>query len=165
LPDLAEKLCSNQIWDEESYLLREANLDLDTRYLVGLRRYEILEGNQPDPTSFVDHLSFAPPWLLSAPIALLNLSVRSKNVCAAHALETIGDFAKYELKGLYKLPNLGQKSVHEISVEMLRLFTTGHALKVVEPKLKWVIPARLGGVPTAPPETPMARIPAMEAIM
>lgn len=151
LPDLAEKLCANQIWDEESYLLREANLDLDTRYLVGLRRYEILEGNPPDPTSFIDHLRFAPPWLLSAPIALLNLSVRSKNVCAAHALATIGDFAKYELKGLYKLPNLGQKSVHEISVEMLRLFTTGHALKVVEPNLKWVIPARLGGIPTDPP--------------
>jgi hypothetical protein len=66
-------------------------------------------------------------------------------VCAAYELNTIGDFAKYGLKGLYKLPNLGQKSVLEISREMVQLFTTGHPLKVVETKLEWVIPVRLGG--------------------
>ncbi len=122
----------------------EKNLAV-TRYLAGLRRYEILESEQPNPLTFIDHLKSAPPWLLNAPIALLNLSVRSNNVCAAHELKTIGDFAKYGLKGLYKLPNLGQKSVHEISREMVHLFTTGHPLKAVETKLEWVIPARLGG--------------------
>jgi len=145
IPELALKLSEAKIWDEDSYLLRESDLDLDTRYLSGLRRYEILESEQPNPLTFIDHLKSAPPWLLNAPIALLNLSVRSNNVCAAHELKTIGDFAKYGLKGLYKLPNLGQKSVHEISREMVHLFTTGHPLKAVETKLEWVIPARLGG--------------------
>ena len=145
LPELAQKLSLAEIWDEDSYLLREPDLDLDTRYLVGLRRYEILESEQPNSLTFIDHLRSAPPWLLNAPIALLNLSVRSNNVCAAHELNTIGNFAKYGLKGLYKLPNLGQKSVLEISREMVQLFTTGHPLKVVETKLEWVIPVRLGG--------------------
>ncbi|PIT81961.1 DNA-directed RNA polymerase subunit alpha C-terminal domain-containing protein [Limnohabitans sp. 15K] len=145
IPELAHKVSAAKIWDEDSYLLRESDLDLDTRYLAGLRRYEILESEQPNALTFIDHLKSAPPWLLNAPIALLNLSVRSNNVCAAHDLKTIGDFAKYGLKGLYKLPNLGQKSVHEISREMVHLFTTGHPLRAVETKLEWVIPARLGG--------------------
>lgn len=146
-PSLAEKLNTAGIWDEDSYLLREAELNFDTRYLAGRRRYEILEGNQPDPASFIEHLRSAPPWLLSAPITQLNLSVRSKNVCRAHGLETIGDFAKYGLVGLYKLPNLGQKSVVEISREMVQLFKTGHPLKVIALKLEWIARERLGDVP------------------
>jgi hypothetical protein len=147
-PDLAEKLCAAGIVDEDSYLRREADLDLNTRYLAGLRRYEILAGGPPNPASFVDHLNSAPPWILNAPTALLDLSVRSKNVCAAHDIKTIGDFAKYGLKGLYKLPNLGQKSVHEIIREMAYLFTTGHPLKAVMPKFEWAIPKRLGDIPS-----------------
>lgn len=147
-PGLAQKLYAAGIWDEDSYLLRETDLDIDTRYLAGLRRYEILEGEQPNAASLVERLRSAPPWILSAPIALLNLSVRSNNVCAAHEIKIIGDFAKYGLKGLYKLPNLGQKSVYEISREMAHLFTTGHPLKAVASKLEWVIPGLLGDIPS-----------------
>lgn len=146
-PALAENLYIAGIWDEDSYLLREGDLDMDLRYLSGLRRYEILEGKQPDASSLVDHLRSAPPWLLGAPIALLNLSVRSNNVCAAHEIKTIGDFTKYGLKGLYRLPNLGRKSVNEISREMAHLFTTGHPLKLITPKLEWLIPEQLAGIP------------------
>ena len=143
-PDLVDKLCAAGIWDEDSYLLREADLDLDTRYIAGLRRYEILEGEQPNPTSLIEQLRSAPPWLLSAPIALLNLSVRSNNVCAANGINAMGDFAKYGLKGLFRLPNLGQKSVHEISREMVHLFMTGHSLRAAPPKIGWDIPEWLG---------------------
>ena len=147
-PGLAQKLHGAGIWDEDSYLIREADLDIDTRYLAGLRRYEILEDEQPNAASLIEHLRSAPPWILSAPIGLLNLSVRSSNVCAAHEIKIIGDFAKYGLKGLYKLPNLGQKSVHEISREMAHLFTTGHPLKAVASKLEWATPERLGDIPS-----------------
>ncbi len=142
-PTLAHKLNAAGIWDEDSYLLNEAELDIETRYLTGLRRYEILEEEQPNATSFIDHLKSAPPWILSAPIGQLNLTVRSNNVCAAHNIKLIGDFAKHGLKGLYKLPNLGQKSVHEISREIVHLFVTGHPLKAVAPKFEWTIPAEL----------------------
>jgi len=145
-PGLAEKLYAAGIWDEDAYLLREGDLDMDTRFLAGLRRYEILEGEQPSPVSLVEHLRSAPPWILSAPIALLNLSVRSNNVCGAHEIRTIGDFAKYGLKGLYKLPNIGQKSVHEIDQGVARLFTTGYPLKAVASKPEWGIPDPPGDI-------------------
>jgi len=140
---MAQKLYASGIWDEDSYLLNEAKLDVETRYVSGLLRYEILEGEKPNANSLIDHLRSAPPWLLSAPIVQLNLTVRSSNVCAAHGIKVIEDFAKYGLKGLYKLPNLGQKSVHEISREMVHLFMTGSPLKVAAPKLEWVVPADL----------------------
>ncbi len=142
-PGLTEKLYAKEIWDEDSYLLREGDLDVDTRYLAGLRRYEILEGERPNAASFIDHLRSAPPWILNAPIALLDLSVRSKNVCAENEIKTIGDFAKHGLKGLYKLPKLGQKSVHEISQEMVDLLTTGYPLKAIAAKLELETPKRL----------------------
>ncbi len=146
-PAIAEKLNAAGIWDEDSYLVHEADLDLDTRHVTGLCRYELLEGEQPKPATLVERLKSAPPWLLRAPIALMNLSVRSNNVCAAHGIKTIGDFAKQGIKNLHKLPNLGQKSVLEISREMVHLFTTGHPLKAVEINLKRVNPERLGDIP------------------
>jgi hypothetical protein len=131
-PSLAPKLIAVGIWDEDSYLLRESDLDLDTRCVTGQRRYEILEGEHPNADSLLDNLNSAPPWLLSTPISLLNLTVRSSNVCASHEINKVGDFAKYGLKGLYKLPNLGQKSIHEISREIVHALTTGHPLKTFE---------------------------------
>ncbi len=145
IPELVEKLSVAQIWEEDSYLLREADLDVYTRYLVGLRRYEILECQQPNPDSFIDHLRSAPPWLLNAPITLLNLSVRSNNVCDTHDIKTIGDFAKYGTKGLYMLPNLGYRSVNEISRGIVQLFMTGRPLRAVQIKLEWEIPTPLDG--------------------
>lgn len=151
---LAQKLYAAGIWDEESYLLNEAELDIAARHLTGLRRYELLEGEKPNAASLIEHLRSAPPWLLSAPIAQLNLTVRSNNVCAAHAIKVIEDFAKYGLKGLYKLPNLGQKSVHEISREMVHLFMTGHPLKAVAPEQELAIPGGLKDIPSDSNEGP-----------
>ncbi|MGK3495663.1 DNA-directed RNA polymerase subunit alpha C-terminal domain-containing protein [Citrobacter youngae] len=143
-PNLADKLYSAGIWDEDTYLLRETDLDIDSRYLAGLHRYEILEGQQPNPTTIIEHLGSAPPWILNASIVLLNLSIRSINVCEKHEIKTIGDFAKYGLRGLHKLPNLGNKSIHEISREIANLFMTGRPLNAISSKLGWTIPIRQG---------------------
>ncbi|MEQ9899891.1 DNA-directed RNA polymerase subunit alpha C-terminal domain-containing protein [Pectobacterium punjabense] len=147
-PDLAKKLYVAEIWDEESYLLHEADLDIDSRYLAGLRRYEILVGDQPNPATLVEFLSSAPPWVLSAPIILLNLSIRSCNVCTEHEIKTIGDFVKYGLSGLYKLPKLGHKSVNEISREIANLFTTGLPLKTIAHKPGWTMPRLQRDIPS-----------------
>jgi hypothetical protein len=142
-PTLAYKLNAAGIWDEDSYLRNEADLDIETRYFAGLQRYGILEQEQPNATSFIDKLESAPPWILSAPIKWLSLTVRSSNVCAAHDIRLIRDFAKYGLKGLHKLPSLGEKSVREISGEIVDLFISGHPLKAVETKFEWAIPPNL----------------------
>jgi len=131
VPNLASKLSAAGIFDDESYSENEIRLDADTRHLVGIRRYELLENERPNAKVIVNNLRSAPPWLLDAPIHLLNLSVRSNNVCTAHKIRTVSDFGKIGLNGLYRLPNLGQKSVHEISRELIRLFNTGQPLKVI----------------------------------
>lgn len=133
---LAQKLTGAGIWDEDSYLLNEDALDLESRHLIGLRRYELLEGVQSSDSSLIDRLKSAPPWLLSVPITDLNLTLRSRNVCAEHEIKIIGDLAKYGLKGLYKLPNLGQKSIQEMSQEIAHLLSTGFSLREVAPKLE-----------------------------
>jgi hypothetical protein len=143
-PNLAEKLNSVGISDEDSYLLREADLDVDSRYLAGLHRYEIIEGQQPNPTTIIEHLGSTPPWVLNASTGLLNLSIRSNNVCEKHEIKTIGDLAKYGIRGLHKLPNLGNKSIHEISREIYNLFMTGRPLNAISSKLGWSIPTRQG---------------------
>jgi hypothetical protein len=145
-PDLVQELCVAGIWDEDTYQLREADLHFNVRYLVGLRRYEILEGETPNAATLIEKLKSAPPWILGTSITQLNLSVRSKNVCAVHYIKTIGDFAKYGHRGKYKLPNLGQKSIHEISREIVHLLTTGHSLKSAGSKLEWDIADPIGDI-------------------
>lgn len=143
-PNLVKKFYSAGISDEDSYLLREADLDVDSRYLAGLYRYEIIEGRQPSPTTIIEQLGSAPPWVLNASIELLNLSIRSNNVCEKHEIKTIGDLAKYGIRGLYKLPNLGKKSVHEISREIANLFMTGRPLNTTSSRL--LSPPRRGQI-------------------
>ncbi|HID3973158.1 TPA: DNA-directed RNA polymerase subunit alpha C-terminal domain-containing protein [Enterobacter cloacae] len=143
-PNLAEKLRFAEILDEDSYLLHEMELDIDSRYLAGIHRYEILEGQSPNSATLIEHLGSAPPWLLNASIGLLNLSIRSSNVCETHKIKTIGDFAKYGLNGLHKLPNLGLKSINEITREIDNLFMTGRPLKTITPDLGWTVPSEKG---------------------
>lgn len=143
-PNLAEKLYSVGISDENSYQLRESDLDIDSRYLAGMHRYEIMEGQQPNPTTIIEHLGSTPPWILNASIGLLNLSIRSSNVCEKHEIKIIGDLVKYGLRGLHKLPNLGNKSILEISREIANLFITGRPLNTISSKLGWTIPTRQG---------------------
>jgi len=134
--DLFEKLSAAGIWNEDTYLECEINLDLDTRHQVGMHRYQILEGEHPTPETLIDHLRSAPPWLLNTSVMMLNLSVRSANVFEDNEIDSIRDIAKYGLTGLFKLRSLGKKSVSEISHEMVRLFTTGHPLRGNSEKLE-----------------------------
>ena len=148
-PELASKLSAVGICDDDTYRQRESVLDLDSRFFVGIHRYEILVGKQPNSASIVEHLRSAPPWLLEAPIALLNLSVRSSNVCVAHDIRIVGDFARFEMKkDLLKLPNLGRKSFDEICREMLQLFKTGQPLRASSNNSRWDRPAHLDSVET-----------------
>lgn len=147
-PDLAETLKASGIFDEESYLISEAKLDSDNRYRTGLRRYELLEGMQPTANSLIDHLRSAPPWLLNAPVDCLNLSVRSRNVCGAYDIRTIGDFDRYGLMGLYKLSNLGNKSINEIRREIAYCFISGRPLNGLMPKNETTIADHLPAIPS-----------------
>jgi hypothetical protein len=85
-PDMATKLCEAGIWDEDTYIQREACLDADTRLKVAILRFTILEGEEPTAATIIHRLRSAPPWLLAAPVNMLKMSVRSSNVCLAHQI-------------------------------------------------------------------------------
>lgn len=129
-PDLFTTVSLAGIWDEDSYQILEVNLDIESRFQAGVRRYEILEATSQTP--LLNHLKSTPPWILEFPINLISLSVRSANVCAAEEIKTIGDLARYGVNGLKLLSGLGQKSINEISESISYLLTTGHPLRITD---------------------------------
>jgi hypothetical protein len=127
-PVLLTELLACGIWDEDSYLERESELPIEIRHQVGLDRFFILAAERPNPNTIIDKLNFAPPWFLDIGVHWLNLSVRSENVCRVNDIGAVKDFLKFGLKGLYKLPNLGQKSVFEMSLALVDLLNSGRSL-------------------------------------
>ena len=140
-PEFFAKLFTAGIWDDDSYKTLEADLDIESRLFAGLCRYDILEAT--GQTQLLDHLESTPPWILESSISLLNLSVRSANVCAANEISKIGDFCKFGWTGLIKLPNLGKKSVNEISEAILDLLKSGQPLKKTDTKPRRTLPSRI----------------------
>ncbi len=128
-PAVAAELLAAGIWDEDSYLEHESKLPTELRHQVGLDRFFILAGERQNPNTIFDKLSFVPPWFLEVGINWLDLSVRSYNVCKGADIQRISDFQRYGLKGLHRLPNLGQKSVFEMSRKLVDLLTWGKPLK------------------------------------
>ncbi len=128
-PTVSAELLAAGIWDEDSYLEHESKLPTELRHQVGLDRFFILAGERPNPNTIVDKLSFAPPWFSEAGINWLDLSVRSYHVCQGADIQRISDFQRYGLKGLFRLPNLGQKSIFEMSRKLVDLLTSGKPLK------------------------------------
>jgi hypothetical protein len=129
-PEFVSQLLTAGIWDEDSYLELELNLPLEVRHQVALDRFFILAAERPNPNTIFDKLSFAPPWLLELGTNWLNLSVRSANVCRASEIHYVKDFLRYGLKRLQRLPNLGQKSIFEMSLALVDLLTSGKPLRV-----------------------------------
>lgn len=128
-PVLSSELLASGIWDEDSYVELESKLPVEIRHQVGLDRFFILAGESPNPNTIFDKLTFAPPWFLDIGINWLYLSVRSDNVCRANGIGAVRDFLTFGSKGLYKLPNLGQKSVREMSLALVGLMNSGKPLK------------------------------------
>jgi hypothetical protein len=128
-PDLFKKLVEIGIWDDNSYLENEDKLDLETRFQVGLLRFQLLEDHMPSGTIILDQLRSTPPWLLETSIVKLDLTVRSFNVFKNNEIRLISDLIKFGSAGLTRLPNLGRRSINEISEAIVSTFTTGNVLK------------------------------------
>lgn len=122
------KLIAVGIWNESTYRLNEWLLDENDRFQIGLNRYVLLTGSEPNPESLLDNIEACPPWLTQADLRLAELSVRSGNVFKAHSIKFVGDLAAFQIKGLLKLPNMGLKSLREVSTAIIELFLNGAPL-------------------------------------
>ena len=62
--------------------------------------------------------------LTNSPIGGLYLTVRSENCLVSEGIKTIGQLITWSSGALYKLPNLGSKSLNEIKDALTRLGLT-----------------------------------------
>lgn len=124
-PDLAAKARMFGVTGETSYLSHEPTLPNDLRERIGLIRFEGYAGTPPTPDAILDKLRFAPPWLLSLPISVLDLSVRSNNCLLSSAVSTIGKLAQHGEAAILRFPNLGRKSLSEIKEKVTAIFVGG----------------------------------------
>lgn len=133
-PEMDATLRTVGIWDEESYREKESLLSTDERLALALDRFRTVAGVKPNQTNILDNLHACPNWFLNVELRFLNMTVRTRNVCAAHNLTTIGDLATKGYRGLLKLQNMGQGSVHGLSTLLWETFIHGDALK----RKKWL---------------------------
>ena len=128
-PETEALLRNADIWDEESYHEKESDLKTQDRVTMAIDRYQTVVGAEPSQTNLLSNLPACPNWFLNDELRFLNMTVRMRNVCAAHSLNTIGDLAIKGYNGLLKLPNLGQGSVHGLGTLLWEQFIHGDALK------------------------------------
>jgi len=113
------------IVDDASYQELEASLPSRIRTKMGAFRFLKLAGTTVSERTILGSLQFAPPWLLNLEVKSLNLSTRSLNRFAAEKILTLADIARVGESELYKMQNLGMKSVREIAIQILNAFKNG----------------------------------------
>jgi hypothetical protein len=112
-PHLAEKLRTCGITDEVSYLKNEADLDSETRRVLGIFRAERLVGNNWDDPCQV--AAAAPPWMSAMAVDQLPLTVRIGNVFRHSAISVVSDLTAYSMADLVRWANFGRTSVHQLA--------------------------------------------------
>ena len=127
-PEMATLLSKARIWDDATFEENESSLETKERINLALDRFRMVTGANVSQFNILDNLHACPGWLLKDELKWLELTVRTKNVCSAHHMSTVGDLAKKGSTGLLKLTNMGQGSVFGLSTTLLKAFINGEAL-------------------------------------
>jgi hypothetical protein len=110
-PSDAETLSAHEIFDDETYLDRETELERSVRHRAGLfRLHHIVGANCEDPCELA---RATPPWLAARELVSLELSVRANNVFRCSGIKTVRDLADWSADALLTLPNFGRKSLRD----------------------------------------------------
>ncbi|WP_372921525.1 DNA-directed RNA polymerase subunit alpha C-terminal domain-containing protein [Roseovarius sp.] len=110
-PSDAEALSENEIFDDASYLEREAELERSVRHRAGLfRLHHIVGANCDDPCEIA---RAAPPWLTERELISLDLPVRADNVFRVSGIKTVRDLAEWSPEALLNQKNFGRKSLRD----------------------------------------------------
>lgn len=114
-PEYRQPLSASAIVDEVSYTANEGRLTPEIRKSLAFERFFFLAGELPQPGIMLDNLGALPPWLLKTKLTDLDLSVRQRNVFAAHAIDKVEDLLRFgSSEKLSRLPNLGRTSLFGI---------------------------------------------------
>ncbi|MEG9883702.1 MAG: sigma factor-like helix-turn-helix DNA-binding protein [Hyphomicrobiales bacterium] len=110
-PSDAETLSAHGIFDEATYLDREAELERSARHRAGLfRLHHIVGANCDDPCKLA---RAAPPWLAGREMASLDLPVRAHNVFRVSGITAVRDLADWSPEALLDQQNFGRKSLRD----------------------------------------------------
>ncbi|WP_281019571.1 DNA-directed RNA polymerase subunit alpha C-terminal domain-containing protein [Minwuia sp. IMCC3077] len=110
-PSDAETVSAHGIFDDATYLDREAELERSVRHRAGLfRLHHIVGANCKDPCELA---RAAPPWLAAREMASLELSVRADNVFRVVGIKTVRDLADWSPDALLAKRNFGRKSLRD----------------------------------------------------
>ncbi len=126
-PDLFAECSRYSILSEALYQQKESQLPSGTRNRLGAYRFKALTGYPPSRDIMVDGLMFAPPWIIRLPTKALYLPVRATNRLREIGAETVADIARIGAAGLMHVPNLGRKTVSDISEAIFIAFEHGSA--------------------------------------
>ncbi len=118
-PELCSQVSALGVHDEVSYLAVRDKLPKNLQHRIDHKRFDyLLSGiDQNDPCSI---LSIAPHWLLAREIVDLNLTVRAKNVLLAEGVRNVGELAEKTRDQLLRLPNMGEKSMVDLSAAIIK---------------------------------------------
>ena len=110
-PSDAKTLSVHGIFDDDTYLDREVELERSVRHRIGLfRLHHIVGTNCDDPCKLARAV---PPWLAARKLVSLNLSTRADHVFQANGIKMVRDLADWSPEGLLKQQNFGQKSLRD----------------------------------------------------
>lgn len=108
-PSDAEPVSTHGIFDESTYLDKEAELERSVRHRAGsFRLHHIVGTNCDDPCKFA---RAAPPWLAKRETISLELPARADNIFRICGIKTVRDLAEWSPNALLDLQNFGQKSL------------------------------------------------------
>jgi hypothetical protein len=155
-PEIEATLRSVGIWDDGSYHDKESLLSTDVRITLALDRFRTVVGYKPSQTNILDNLHACPNWFLNDETRFLNMTVRTRNVCAANNLNFISDFATKGSSGLLKLENMGLGSVRGLNMLLWQAFIHGESLK----RKRWLDSDNSAPDEDIKPETVELKLPA-----
>jgi Sigma-70, region 4/Bacterial RNA polymerase, alpha chain C terminal domain len=122
-PSDAETVSAHGIFDEATYLDREAELERSVRHRAGLfRAHHIVGPNCDDPCKLA---RAAPPWLAGRELVSLGLPVRADNVFRVSGIKTVRDLDDWSPEALLNRQNFGQKSLKETLLALTAALNDG----------------------------------------
>mgnify|MGYP002628175468 CR=1 FL=1 len=122
-PEIQDDFEREGIYDDNTYLVSEQNLEREQRRDLGLFRFRAFVGKDDDDPCLIARAS--PPWFKERPLDTIGLTVRVSNVFSVQGVKTVGDIENFELFQLLRLPNFGRKSVRDLCATLLNALEEG----------------------------------------
>jgi hypothetical protein len=116
-------LADSGIYNDETYLRKECNLDRDTKHKLGVYRLRTLtSADCEDPCEIA---RAAPPWLMEREMTSLDLTVRANNVFKNNNIKTVRDLAEWTPTALLGIQNFGRKSLKDAAIGLAAALDEG----------------------------------------